>query len=50
LELRHFLDVLDGRVEPIVTAMDGLAAVRIAQAARESARTGVPVWLAGGED
>jgi predicted dehydrogenase len=43
VELRHFLDVVDGRREPILTARDAVAAVQLAAAARRSAREGVPV-------
>lgn len=39
-ELAHFIDVLEGRATPIVTARDGLEAVRVALAAIESMRTG----------
>ncbi|MCU0514228.1 MAG: Gfo/Idh/MocA family oxidoreductase [Anaerolineae bacterium] len=39
-EIRHFYDVLTGRAAPRVTAHDGAAAVQIALAAIESARTG----------
>lgn len=42
-ELRHFLDVVAGRREPIITPLDAVAAVRLAAAARVSARDGAPV-------
>ncbi|AYY12447.1 gfo/Idh/MocA family oxidoreductase [Actinobacteria bacterium YIM 96077] len=42
-QLRHFLAVLDGTAEPVVTADDGLAALRIASAAADSIVTGRPV-------
>jgi predicted dehydrogenase len=44
-ELAHFIDVLEGRAQPIVTARDGLEAVRAALAAIESMRSGRPVAL-----
>ena len=44
-ELAHFVDVVEGRAEPIVTARDGLEAVRVALAAIESMRTGKPVAM-----
>ncbi|GIV72588.1 Gfo/Idh/MocA family protein [Caldilinea sp.] len=44
-ELAHFIDVIEGRAQPIVTAYDGLEAVRAALAAIESMRTGQPVAL-----
>jgi UDP-N-acetylglucosamine 3-dehydrogenase len=44
-ETWHFVDVLRGRAQPLVTGADGLAAVRIALAVAESARTGAPVRL-----
>lgn len=47
VEIRHFYDVLTGAAEPRVTARDGLAAVRIALAAIESAESGRPVSLEG---
>lgn len=46
LELQHFLDLLDGEVEPVITAFDGLQAVRLAEATRQSVSTGRPVRLA----
>jgi myo-inositol 2-dehydrogenase/D-chiro-inositol 1-dehydrogenase len=50
-ELHHFLDVLEGRREPVLTALDAAAAVQLATAARESARDGVAVSISplGGE-
>lgn len=42
-ELRHLLDVVDGRREPVLTALDGAAAVQLAAAAQASARDGVVV-------
>ncbi|OEU86471.1 dehydrogenase [Streptomyces oceani] len=44
-ELREFAAALDGGPTPRVTARDGLAAVRIAVAAAESARTGETVRI-----
>jgi predicted dehydrogenase len=41
----HFVDVLRGIEEPLVSGTEGLAALRIALAAEESARTGVAVRL-----
>jgi predicted dehydrogenase len=43
LELQHFLDVIAGAAEPVLTALDALEAVQLAAAARLSARTGKPV-------
>jgi myo-inositol 2-dehydrogenase / D-chiro-inositol 1-dehydrogenase len=45
LQMRSFLDVLAGRAEPVVTPQEALAAVRAAEAAVESLRTGTPVQL-----
>jgi predicted dehydrogenase len=42
-EVRHFLDVVEGRREPVLTPMDAVAAVQLAAAARRSAREGLPV-------
>ena len=39
-ELAHFVEVVEGRAAPVVTARDGLEAVRVALAAIESMRTG----------
>jgi predicted dehydrogenase len=44
-EIRHFLDVVEGRREPVLTALDAVAAVQLAAAARRSAREGGPVSL-----
>ena len=46
LELQHFMDLLDGGVESVITAFDGLQAVRLAEATRQSVNTGRPVRLA----
>ena len=45
IQLQHFLDILRDGATPILTAHDGLAAVRLAEAARESARLRQPVVL-----
>jgi predicted dehydrogenase len=45
-EIKHFYEVLVNGATPRVTARDGLAAVEIALAARESARTGRQVSIA----
>jgi predicted dehydrogenase len=42
-ELQHFLDVVGGTAQPVLTALDALAAVQLAAAARRSAHTGKPV-------
>jgi myo-inositol 2-dehydrogenase/D-chiro-inositol 1-dehydrogenase len=44
-QMRHLLDVLAGDAEPVVTPREALAAVRAAEAAVESIRTGRPVLL-----
>jgi predicted dehydrogenase len=44
-ETWHFVDVLRGQATPLVTGADGLAALRIALAVAESARTGAAVRL-----
>ena len=41
----HFVDVLRGAEEPLVSGADGLAALRIALAVEESARSGAAVRL-----
>lgn len=45
-EVRHFLDVVKGRRQPVLTALDAVAAVQLAAAARRSAREGVAVPVA----
>jgi predicted dehydrogenase len=42
-EVRHFLDVVAGRAEPVLTPLDAVAAVQLAAAARTSAVDRVPV-------
>jgi predicted dehydrogenase len=42
-EVRHFLDVVAGRAEPVLSPLDAVAAVGLAAAARRSAADGVPV-------
>lgn len=49
IELGHFMDCLEGRAQPIVTARDALAALEISLAGMESARTGRAVTLSQGE-
>ena len=43
LQLSAFLKVVQTGIEPKVTAIDGLRAVAIAEAAAESASTGKPI-------
>ena len=45
LHLRHFVDVLQGRAEPINTPQDGLHMIQILSAIYESAETGREVTL-----
>lgn len=42
-QVRHFLDIVEGRRTPVLTARDAVAAVQLAAAARRSAREGVAV-------
>ncbi len=44
-ELDHFIEVVSGRAEPAITAHDGVAALALAEAAIESARTGQTVTV-----
>lgn len=44
-EMRHFLAVMDGQADPVCTLEDGLAALHLALAARQSGRTGQRVSL-----
>ena len=44
-ELRHFIDVMKGQVEPRVTAEDAKEVLRVALAALESAKTGRAIVL-----
>ncbi|NMH97391.1 Gfo/Idh/MocA family oxidoreductase [Pseudonocardia acidicola] len=45
IEVRHFLDVVDGNARPALTALDALKAVQLAAATCESAQTGKPVCI-----
>ena len=45
-ELRHFIDVIEGKAQPLVTVYDARAAVAIASAALESIATSLPVTVA----
>lgn len=45
-EWRHFLDCIAGRAAPDITGADGLAVVRIVEAAKRSSREGAVVRLA----
>ena len=47
-ELAHFVDVLEGRAEPMVLAQQALAALALANAARQSAGTGKAVQIEEG--
>jgi predicted dehydrogenase len=49
-QIRHFADVLRGDAEPIVSARDGLEALRLAAAAAESTRTGQPALVSTGRE
>jgi len=44
-ELNHFINVVSGRVEPLIDGRDGLMAVYIAEMALKSASMGVPIKL-----
>jgi predicted dehydrogenase len=44
-EVRHFLEVVEGRRRPVLTPLDAVAAVQVAAAARTSAREGVAVSI-----
>ncbi len=44
-EVWHFVELLRGRAEPLISGADGLAALRIALAVEESSRTGATVQL-----
>lgn len=45
LQVRHFKDVIAGRAKPLVSAQDGLEALRVIEAAKESAISGQQVAL-----
>lgn len=49
-QTRHFIDVVQGRADPLCTLADGIQALRLALAAKESQRTGraVSFYEAGG--
>jgi myo-inositol 2-dehydrogenase/D-chiro-inositol 1-dehydrogenase len=44
-EMRHFLDVVQGKAQPFCTLADGERVLRLALAALESSRTGKVVQL-----
>ncbi len=44
-ELKHFLDAVSGKIEPVVNIKIGLASLRMALAARRSIETGEPIGL-----
>ena len=46
LEISHFLDCVASEATPIVTGEDGVEAMRLIAAARESIETGLPVTVA----
>jgi predicted dehydrogenase len=45
--MAHFADVIKGRAEPLVSARDGLANLRVVDAISEAARSGRVVELDG---
>lgn len=47
-ELRHFIESVSGDRQPALNLADGLAAIRVVDAARLSSRTGARVTLDGG--
>ncbi len=49
LEIRHFLDCAAGKVTPLVTGEDGVEAMRLIAAARQSIETGLPVTVVSPE-
>jgi predicted dehydrogenase len=49
-QIRHFLRVLRGESEPIVTALDGLAALRVAEAAVASIASGEAVEVTANQE
>ena len=46
-EISHFLDCVEGKAAPLVTGEDGVEAMRLIAAARQSIETGLPVDVAG---
>ena len=45
LQLRHFCDVIAGRAEPLVSGREGLETLRVIEAIKQAARSGVVVRL-----
>ncbi|MEO0190866.1 MAG: Gfo/Idh/MocA family oxidoreductase, partial [candidate division WOR-3 bacterium] len=45
LELQHFVNCIFGKGKPIITGIDGLKAIKIAEAALKSSKTGKLVKL-----
>ena len=46
LEISHFLDCVAGKAAPLATGEDGVEAMRLIEAARQSIETGLPVSVA----
>lgn len=44
-EADHFADIIEGKAEPLIGYRDGIAALALAEAAAQSAATGMPVSL-----
>ena len=45
-EISHFLDCVEGKAAPLATGEDGVEAMRLIEAARQSIETGLPVSVA----
>jgi UDP-N-acetylglucosamine 3-dehydrogenase len=45
LELRNFIDAVEGKAKPLVSADDALSTTRVAEAALLSSKTGSQIYL-----
>lgn len=48
-QIRHFVDVIEGRMRPMVSGHEGLMTLRVIEAIQRSARTGEVITIAGTE-
>lgn len=47
-QIGHFVDVVRGRAEPLVSGREGLRTLEVVEAVKRSAATGAPAWSSAG--